>query len=53
LEEKNQTLTETLEELRQINQTGDARLKQIEEDNVHLRNLLDEVEKTRDEQNVY
>lgn len=47
-------MTETLEELRQINQTGDARLKQIEEDNVQLRNLLDEVKKKkkRDEQDV-
>lgn len=43
LENKNATLTELLEETRQLNHTNEERLKQIEEDNLHLRGLLDEV----------
>ncbi|KAG2202129.1 hypothetical protein INT47_008101 [Mucor saturninus] len=43
LEEKNQSLTELLEETRQMNQTNEDRLKQIENDNMQLRGLLDEV----------
>ena len=43
LENKNVTLTELLEETRQLNHSNEERLKQIEEDNLHLRGLLDEV----------
>lgn len=32
-----------LEETRQMNQINEERLKQIEEDNIHLRKILDEV----------
>lgn len=45
LEEKNQSLTELLEETRQMNQTNEDRLKQIENDNLQLRGLLDEVKR--------
>jgi flagellar biosynthesis/type III secretory pathway chaperone len=43
LENQNKTLTEILEETRQLNLKNEERLKQIEEDNLHLRGLLDEV----------
>lgn len=43
LEAKNQTLTELLEETRHLNHTNEERLKQIEDDNLNLRGLLDEV----------
>lgn len=43
LENQNKSLTEILEETRHLNQTNEDRLKQIEEDNMHLRQLLDEV----------
>jgi len=43
LENQNKSLTEILEETRHLNQTNEERLKQIEEDNMHLRQLLDEV----------
>jgi flagellar biosynthesis/type III secretory pathway chaperone len=43
LDNKNQSLTELLEEMKQLNQSNEERLKQIEEDNMHLRSLLDEV----------
>ncbi|KAI7903614.1 optic atrophy 3 protein-domain-containing protein [Cokeromyces recurvatus] len=43
LENRTKTLTELFEEARELNHTNEARLKQIEEDNVHLRKILDEI----------
>ncbi|KAI9484116.1 MAG: optic atrophy 3 protein-domain-containing protein [Benjaminiella poitrasii] len=43
LENQNKTMTELLEETRQLNRTNEERLKQIEEDNIHLRKILDEI----------
>lgn len=43
LETQNQTITELLEETRQQNISTEERLKQIENDNMQLRGLLDEV----------
>lgn len=43
LESKNATLMELIEETKELNRTNEERLKQIEEDNVHLRGLLDEI----------
>lgn len=43
LESQNKSLIELIEETRQSNITNEERLKQIEEDNLHLRGLLDEV----------
>ncbi|KAI8371921.1 optic atrophy 3 protein-domain-containing protein, partial [Blakeslea trispora] len=43
LETENKSLTELLEETRQLYVSNEERLKQIEDDNVHLRRMLDEI----------
>ncbi|CEG68699.1 hypothetical protein G6F70_002032 [Rhizopus microsporus] len=43
LENKTQTLTELLEETRHLYKANEERLRQIEEDNIQLRKLLDEI----------
>ncbi|OBZ88060.1 OPA3-like protein [Choanephora cucurbitarum] len=43
LENENKCLLELLEETRQLYISNEERLKQIEEDNIHLRRMLDEI----------
>ncbi|CAO3692369.1 unnamed protein product [Rhizopus stolonifer] len=43
LEQQNQSLMESIEETRRLHATNEEKLKQIQEDNLHLRNLLDEI----------
>lgn len=45
LEQQNKSLMESIEETRRLHATNEEKLKQIQEDNLHLRNLLDEVQK--------
>ncbi|RCH95109.1 hypothetical protein CU098_008747 [Rhizopus stolonifer] len=43
LEQQNKSLMESIEETRRLHATNEEKLKQIQEDNLHLRNLLDEI----------